>query len=374
MRILITGGGTAGHVNPGLAIAKYIKSKVKEADILFVGTQKGLETKLVPREGFELQTIRVRGFKRKLSMDTIVTIKELFQGIMEARKVIKEFKPDVVIGTGGYVCGPVVLNAALMKIPTMIHEQNAYPGITNRILSRFVNAVAISFKESGKYFKNVKDLIVTGNPIRSEVLEADRALARNNLKVNPDVQLVVVFGGSRGAEKINETVVEMAQKFYSGNECKIIFAPGELQYEKILESLKDKLDNNLSVVPYIYNMGEVMAAADLVICRAGALTISELTVMGVPSIIIPSPNVTANHQEYNARALEEQGAAVVILEKDLNSDLLYQQMISLIKNKEHLAKMGRSAKKMGISNATEKIFSIIQEITDAYGDTSHTPQ
>ncbi|MCX7710927.1 MAG: undecaprenyldiphospho-muramoylpentapeptide beta-N-acetylglucosaminyltransferase [Clostridia bacterium] len=362
MRVLITGGGTAGHINPGLAIAKFIKSKDENTEIIFVGTQKGLETKLVPREGFELKTIRVRGFRRKLSMDTFVTIKELFQGILEARKVIREFKPDVVIGTGGYVCGPVVFNASLMKIPTMIHEQNAFPGVTNRILSRFANAVAISFKESTKYFKNAKKLVLTGNPIRNEVLMAERTLARQKLKISSDAQLVVIFGGSRGAEKINESVVQMALEHYKASDCNVIFAPGEAQYEKIVTMLGNQVPQTFSVAPYIYNMGEVLAASDLVICRAGAITISELTALGIPSIIIPSPYVTANHQEHNARALEEQGAAVVILEKNLNGNILYQQMTDLVKNKEQLGKMGKNAKKMGVTNASEKIYAMIQEI------------
>lgn len=362
MRVLITGGGTAGHINPGLAIAKHIQSRDNEAEILFVGTQKGLETRLVPREGFELRTIKVRGFKRKLSGDTLISIKELFQGLLEARKVIREFKPDIVIGTGGYVCGPVVFNAVLMKIPSFVHEQNAFPGVTNRILSRFTNAVAISFKDSAKFFKNAKKLILTGNPIRNEVLLADRASARSKLGISPDAQLVVIFGGSRGAERINDAVSAMALEHYTNNDCNIIFAPGEAQYDKVMQSLGGKVPDTFKVVPYIYDMGDVLAAADLVVCRAGAITISELTALGVPSIIIPSPYVTANHQEFNARSLEAQGAAVVILEKDLNGDLLYQQMTDLIKNKEQLLKMSRNAKKMGVTNAVEKIYSIIQEI------------
>lgn len=362
MKVLITGGGTAGHINPGLAIAKYIKEKNENAEILFIGTDKGLETKLVPREGFELKTIRVRGFKRRLSFDTIAAVKELFLGMAESRSLIKAFRPDIVIGTGGYVCGPVVFNASLMKIPTLIHEQNAFPGVTNRILARFVDAVAFSFKESTKYFKKAKKLVLTGNPIRREVLIADRQLAREKLGINQDTPMVVVFGGSRGAQNINEAVVDMVLNHYTGTECNLIFAPGEAQFESISERLGTSREPALSIVPYIYDMGNVMAAADLLICRAGAITISEVSALGVPSIIIPSPYVTANHQEYNARALEKNGAAVVILEKDLNGDLLYQQMTDLLKNKEQLAKMARNAKKLGITNAAEKIFSIVQEL------------
>ncbi|MCR4434563.1 MAG: undecaprenyldiphospho-muramoylpentapeptide beta-N-acetylglucosaminyltransferase [Clostridiales bacterium] len=362
MKVVIAGGGTAGHINPGLAIAKFITQKNPRAQIIFVGTENGLETRLVPREGFELRLIKVRGFKRKLSFDTLRTVKELFRGMLEARRVLKEFKPDIVIGTGGYVCGPVLMNAAMMKIPTLIHEQNAFPGITNRILSKFVDAVAISFKESKKYFKTGEKLFLTGNPIRSEMLDMDRVSARQKLGIAQESNLVVIFGGSRGAEKMNETVCEMALKYYRESDCQILFATGEAQYDEVRNKLKGLNYSSFNVVPYIYNMAEAMASADLMVCRAGAITISELTALGIPSVIIPSPNVTANHQEYNARALEEQGAAVVILEKDLNGSILYQQITDLLKDREQLAKMARNAKKAGITNASEKIYSKMQEL------------
>ncbi|MCX7921307.1 MAG: undecaprenyldiphospho-muramoylpentapeptide beta-N-acetylglucosaminyltransferase [Clostridia bacterium] len=364
MKVLIAGGGTGGHIYPGVAIAKFIKQKHPDSEIVFVGTQKGLETKLIPREGFELKLITVRGFKRKLSVDTLVAVKELFQGLLEARKIIKEFSPDVVIGTGGYVCGPVVFSATRMRIPTVIHEQNAFPGVTNRILSRVTEAVAISFKESKKFFKSAKKLVHTGNPVRDEMLRVDKNEARQKLGIPNDKQLVVVFGGSRGAGKINETVAELIQKYYKDGDCKIIFATGEAQFEKISKQLSDIKTSNIEVTPYIYDMSNIMAAADLAICRAGAITISELQVLGTPSIMIPSPNVTANHQEFNARALEQEGGAVVILEKNLNAELLHHQMMDLLKDKEQLSKMSRNAKKTGVTNATEKIYSIVRELSN----------
>ncbi len=362
MKFLIAGGGTGGHINPGIAIARYIRQKQKDADILFAGTQRGLETKLVPREGFELRLIKVRGFKRKLSKDTFVAIKELFQGIWEARKLIREFKPDVVIGTGGYVCGPVLFVASRMKIATLIHEQNAFPGITNRILSRFVDAVAISFKESKKFFKSARMLVHTGNPVRDEILEADRTASRQKLCLDKDTPLVVVTGGSLGAERINQVVCDMIVNHYKSSDFNIIFSTGNDQYQKILDQLGSGLPDSITITPYIYDAGSIYSAADLIICRGGAITMSELPVLGLPSVIIPSPNVTANHQEYNARALEKQGAAVVILEKDLNSNLMYQQIMSLLKDRDQLLKMARNARKMGITNATEKIYSMITEI------------
>jgi UDP-N-acetylglucosamine--N-acetylmuramyl-(pentapeptide) pyrophosphoryl-undecaprenol N-acetylglucosamine transferase len=359
LKVLIAGGGTGGHINPGLAIAKFIRQKHTDSDILFIGTRRGLETSLVPREGFELKLIKVRGFKRKLSKDTFIAVKELIQGYFEARRIIKQFKPDIVIGTGGYVCGPVVFNAAIMRIPTVIHEQNAFPGVTNRILSRFVDAVALSFKESEKYFDKARRVIYTGNPVRNEVLAADRKSARAKYLDSASKQLVVVVGGSLGAERINDTIARMLQKYAGSIKFNMIFATGNSQFEKISSRLNAVIQPSINVVPYIYDAGEVYAAADIIVCRAGAITCSELTALGVPSIMIPSPNVTANHQEHNARSLERSGASVVILEKDLNEDLLFQQVSDLLKDKEQLLRMSKNARKIGIANATEKIYEIV---------------
>ncbi|MDP4179777.1 MAG: undecaprenyldiphospho-muramoylpentapeptide beta-N-acetylglucosaminyltransferase [Bacillota bacterium] len=355
MKVLIAGGGTAGHINPGLAIAKYIKAQKPDTEIVFVGTQKGLETKLVPREGFELKTIRVRGFRRKLSKDTIVAIKELFQGYYEARRIVARYKPDIVIGTGGYVCGPVVFSASLKKVPTLIHEQNAFPGVTNRILSRFADVTAISFKESEKFFKSAKKLILTGNPIREEMLKVSREKARQKLSLD-NKPFVVIFGGSRGAETVNNTVVEMLKTNYKEGDFRMIFATGENQYSKVIEKLGDAKFNSVEVAPYIFDMANIMAAADLVVCRAGAITISELTALGVPSIMIPSPYVTANHQEHNARALEKQGAALVILEKELSGQLLYKKIRDVINDKNKLQEMAKNAKSVSVIDAAEKIY------------------
>ena len=364
MRVLISGGGTAGHINPAISIAKYIMKQNNEAQILFVGTKEGLESKLVPRENFHMETIKVKGFKRKLSLDTFVTVKELFQGLVEARKIIKDYKPDVVIGTGGYVCGPVVFNAARMNIPTLIHEQNAFPGVTNRILSRFVDKVAISFKEAENYFKKREKVVFTGNPLRAEMLEVDRYIARQKIKIEKDKFFVVIFGGSRGAENINQEVSELIKKYSEEINFKLLFATGEKQYEKIYESLKKYQSENINIVPYIYDMANVMAAADLVVARAGAMTLSELTALKVPSILIPSPYVTANHQEHNARALEDKGASIVILEKELTSDILYKQIMSLAQDKNSLKKMSSNAGKLAITDSVDKIYAMINEIID----------
>lgn len=363
MKVLIAGGGTGGHVNPGLAIAKYIKQKEPQAEITFVGTKKGLEAKLVPREGYTLETITVRGFKRKISFDTVVAIKELFQSFFEASRLIKKLKPDVVIGTGGYVCGPVLYVAAKKGIPTLIHESNAYPGVTNRLLEKYVNYVAISFKDAEKFFKDKKKLVHTGNPVRQQLLNTSREDALKAMDIQKDKPLIVIMGGSRGARKINEAGAEMLNKHFKG-EFNLIFSTGEAQFESISSTiqLNDAYKKYVKVVPYIYDVEKVYKASDLMICRAGAITISELQTMGIPSILIPSPYVSANHQEHNARSLERDGGAVVILESELEAESLYKKICGLINNREQLKMMGEASTRNRIPDSAEKIYQLVKEI------------
>lgn len=364
MRYIISGGGTGGHINPGIAIAKEILTNEPDAEILFVGTEKGLEGKLVPREGFDIKYIDVKGFRRKLSMDTFKTVGKLIKSFGSIKQILKEFEPDAVIGTGGYVCFPVVFSAALKKIPTIIHEQNAFPGVANKVLARYVDEVAISFEEARSRFKGKAKITLTGNPIRNDLFLLDRAKARENLGIAADVPLVVIFGGSLGAEHINECVRDMINLHGKEITYNLILATGMKHYEKVMRYIKDPLQGNIQVVPYIYNMGEVLAAADLAVTRGGAITISELAVLGVPAILIPSPFVAENHQEYNARALENKGAAVVILQSQLTHEILYGQIQKLIKDKELRLKMTAAAKKSGIKNAAPAIYSLIKKATN----------
>ncbi|NLM72847.1 MAG: undecaprenyldiphospho-muramoylpentapeptide beta-N-acetylglucosaminyltransferase [Clostridiaceae bacterium] len=360
MRYIISGGGTGGHIYPGLAIAKEILKNEPDAEILFVGTKHGLEGQLVSREGFNIEFIEVSGFKRKLSFDNIKTLLRLFRSFGRIRKILNEFKPDAVIGTGGYVCGPVVFSAALRKIPTIIHEQNAFPGVTNKILSKYVDAVAISFEESRQRFKSKAKIVLTGNPVRSELFDLDKNTAKAKLNMPEGRPLVVVFGGSLGAEHINECVTKLVNDHCEELPFNLILATGMKHYDKVTGKIEVKLPSYIRIEPYLYNMGEVLASADLVVCRGGAITVSELSALGVPSIIIPSPFVAENHQEYNARALEQKGAAVVILQNQLDSEILYGQLLKLISNKELLIKMASSAKKLGKRDAVSDIYSLIK--------------
>jgi UDP-N-acetylglucosamine--N-acetylmuramyl-(pentapeptide) pyrophosphoryl-undecaprenol N-acetylglucosamine transferase len=361
MKYLISGGGTGGHINPGLAIAKEIISNEPEAEILFVGTKNGLESRLVPREGFNIEYIEVKGFKRKFSADTFRTVGKLVKSFGSINRILKKFKPDAVIGTGGYVCGPVVLSAALKKIPTLVHEQNAFPGATNKILSHFADIVAISFEEARPKFRGKAKITLTGNPVKSELLTLDKTESRKKLGLDLDKPLVIIFGGSLGAEHINKCVTEMINLHSEQIQYQLVVATGLNHYDSVMKEINVKLPPYVRIEPYIYNMGEYLAGSDLAVCRGGAITLSELTALGVPSILVPSPYVAENHQEYNARALEHKGAAVVILQNQLDSEILYDQIHKLISNEGLRSKMSSDARNMGIRNASASIYFLLKE-------------
>lgn len=363
MKVIIAGGGTGGHINPGIAIAKKIKEKHSDASILFIGTEKGLEKKIVPKEGFKIKFISVEGLNKKLSIGTIKSAFVGLKGYFEASKIIREFKPDIVIGTGGYVCGPVVLSANLKGIPTIIHEQNAIPGVTNKLLSKFATKIAISFKESEKYFPKSK-VIFTGNPVKDAIINLNRDKAKDFWGIDKDKPTVFVVGGSRGAKNINNAIAEMIPRFYDEN-VQLIFVTGENQYEETMKNIeKSKIKNSkgIKILPFIFNMQDALGACDLIVSRAGATTLSEITAVGVPAILIPSPYVANNHQEYNAIALEENGAAIVIKENQLKDNVLSEQIFNIIKNKETLNSMAANSKKLAVLDATDNIYKIINEV------------
>lgn len=359
MKILISGGGTAGHINPALAIAAKMQADYG-AEILFIGTQKGLESELVPKAGFNISYIEVMGLIRKPTLKNLVVIKKYLQAIEKCKKIIKEFAPDVVVGTGGYVCAPVMSAAKALNIPTVIHEQNVIPGVTVKMCAKTCDTLCISFSETVSHLKNsIKEkCVLTGNPIRENMLTADRQKAKNDLGLD-NRPLVVIFGGSLGAAIISNTTAELI------NSCdltkfQLIFGTGKRYYASVLDKISDKpLGYSIKVVPYINNMETVLPAADLVISRAGALTVSELTALGIPSVLIPSPNVAHNHQTYNARALENGGAAVMLSENELTKDKLYSTINKILDDSEKLKSMSENAKKMGITNGTQKICEII---------------
>jgi UDP-N-acetylglucosamine--N-acetylmuramyl-(pentapeptide) pyrophosphoryl-undecaprenol N-acetylglucosamine transferase len=359
MKVILTGGGTGGHIYPAIAIADKIKRKHSDADILFVGTEKGMERDLVPQNGYDIRFISASGINRKKLLKNVITVRDMFKGYHQAKNILAEFKPDIVIGTGGYVCGPVVRAAYRMGIKTFIHEQNAFPGITNRMLERYVEKVFISFPESAAYFKHPEKLVVTGNPIRKLFLVSGIFDYRQKLDLYPKDFMILCFGGSLGAGKINNVIEEITETLHEIPNLKLVFVTGKYYYEKILERLNEKgisEDGKISVFPYLDNIHEYLLAADLVISRAGALTISEITACGRASILIPSPNVTDNHQYFNAKVVADKGGAVLIEEKDLTPEKLIGTILRLTNNKEALNAMARASASVGKLDGVDLIY------------------
>lgn len=363
MKILLSGGGSAGHINPAVAIAKYALGEDSKNEVLFVGTKKGLERTLVPQEGFDIKYVNVEGLNTKPTLKNAVSACKMAVAVAKSAAIIKKFKPDVVVGTGGYVCVSSVLAAHMMKIPTLIHEQNVFAGSAVKFLSNKADITAISFDESRKYLKGAKNIILTGNPVRPSIMRQSRADARRALGVGSR-KFVVSFGGSLGANRINDVMTEFAKQ-NQNSDMLIYIASGSRDYDRVLAKMKEEnisLNGNVKLLKYIDNMDVVMNAADLAVCRSGAITLAELCAIGKPSVLIPSPNVTNNHQEYNARALSDGGAAVTICEKNFNIQTLTKAVYSVIYDDKKYTEMSQCAKDMGITDATAKIYKAMQEI------------
>ena len=369
MRVIISAAGTGGHINPGIAIANKIKKEQPESQIIFIGTNRGLENDLVPRAGYELKTIDAYGFDRKISLDNIKRTYKTFRSIGEAKKIIEEFKPDVVIGTGGYICIPVILAAKSKKIPTALHESNAFPGIAVKILSKKVDVVLVGFEDVVKRLPKAKKIVVTGTPTKLKkvyLTEEEKRKISRDLGFNDYEPKVLVFGGSQGAQSINDSMIEIICE-KKNKEYQIIWAAGPTQYDGIKERLSNKGINinnipNVKIVPYIYNMQELMNYVDLVVSRSGAMTITEVALLNKPAIFIPFPYATENHQEYNARVLENVCAAKIILDKNLTGSSLDQNIYSIISNPELLKKMGQNTTKVSVNDVEEKIYEEIKKI------------
>lgn len=341
MKIVLSGGGTGGHIYPAITIANNIKALRPDAEIIFVGTKEGLESQIVPHYGYQLKYITVAGFQRKFNLSTITSAMKLLFGMRDAYRLIKRIQPDLVIGTGGYVCGPVLIWAALMKIPTCIQEQNAMPGVTNKILSNFVKMIFLGYKEAEKYFSGKAVKIFTGNPVRREIMVDKKTQALENFNLSPNKKTLLVFGGSRGARTINLAMANVEKKFAGRDDIQVLHATGTDAYEKYVDTLDSKVleADNIKILPYIHEMPLALAAADIAVSRAGAIGLAELMVKGIPSILIPYPYATANHQEFNARALEAVGAAIVILDKELTSDKLQEEIEKLLVQDDVLTDM-----------------------------------
>lgn len=361
MRIVVTGGGTGGHIYPALALIHHLKNEDQSHEFLYIGSKNGLEQTIVKREGISFHDIEISGFKRKITLDNIKTIKLFLSALNDCKKVLKEFKPDIVIGTGGYVCGPVVYAASKLKIPTVIHEQNSIPGLTNKFLSRYVNKIAVCFEESKKYFPS-KKVVFTGNPRASQVLGYDPTKGIVNLGLHPMKKTVLVVGGSRGAKPINDAFID-ALPIISKKNDQFIYITGDVHYEKVVDEIKKVGNpNNVLVKPFIHNMPEILSGIDLIIARAGATTLAEITALGIPSILVPSPYVTNNHQFHNAEVLRKRGASILVSESELNGSTLMNSMDNVLSEDERLQEMKKASYDLGVRDASERLVKVMKDL------------
>jgi len=368
MRAIVTGGGTGGHIYPALAIAKGLKNLDPPGEVLYVGTREGMEAELVPAAGFEFAAVSSVGLTRQLSLKTIKSLASTSAGVIQGIRIISEYKPDLVVGTGGYVCGPVVLAAALKGCPCAIHEQNAYPGITNRLLARVADRVMLTFPDAKRYFPKRARCTVTGLPVRQEILSVSREEGIKYLGLDPDALTLLVVGGSRGARSLNRAMVEVWKEFQGRTDVQIVQISGESGYAETLQLLSEagiepRNDGNIILKPYLHRMEYALAASDLVIGRAGASFLAEITARGLPALLIPYPYAAENHQEYNARALVEQGAAVMILDQDLTGTVLVNRIKELLAQPARLKEMGWQSQKMGRPRALEQILRVLSQLT-----------
>lgn len=364
MRFLVAGGGTGGHIYPALAIARGLLEKFPGAEVLYIGARGGMEGDIVPGEGLAFRGITAAGLVRKVSPENLVVLWRAVKGFYEARRIIREWRPDAAVGTGGYVCGPVILAAAINRVPTLIHEQNAFPGITNRLLSRYAGRVAVTFADSLPYFAKKETVILTGLPVRPEILRADRGTGRKSLGLPRDSFVLFSFGGSRGARSINRAIVTVLKFFQGKPGIHCLHVTGKELYTEFQNDCKQagiNMDDigNVTIKPYLYNMQDAMAAADLVVSRAGAATLAELTALGIPSILVPYPHASENHQEYNARALEKAGAAALLPDRDLNGPSLLKKVNQMMMDQEKRAAMAAASKKLGRPDALQDIVEAV---------------
>ncbi len=373
MNFMFVCGGTAGHINPALSVADTLRELMPDARFLFIGAGRELEKRLIPAEGFELRNIKMTGFSRGVSVRSLrmnlMTAKNLMTANRESSRIIKEFQPDIAVGTGGYVCYPVLRAAARQRIPTVMHESNAVPGLTTKLLAGIVDRVMVAFPESAGYYRDPGKVIVTGTPVREEFQSVGREEARRQLG-DDGRKLVVSFWGSLGADGMNEKMAEFIALNAESGAMHHIHATGggergmDIMRRRLAEQGMDELPPWEEVRPYIDNMGTLMAAADLIVCRSGASTLAELTKVGRASVLVPSPNVTNNHQEKNARELERAGCAEVVMEDTVTGRGLYETVRDLLENKEKLAALERNARRLGRPNARERIVEEILALAE----------
>ena len=368
VKVVIAAAGTAGHINPGLAIAKKIQEEQKDSKIIFIGTTRGLENDLVPRAGYELKTIDAYGLSKKISIDNIKKMIKTLKGFGEAKKILKEINPDIVIGTGGYICGATISAAHKLNIPTLLHESNAFPGKAVKMLAKKTDTILVSFEDAIGRIKHAKKIVYTGTPVKTKkqnytAEQKKEIIQKAGLK--NDKPIALIFGGSQGARKINEAILEIIHTG-KNKDYQMIWATGPKQYDIIKEKLEDNNQNinhiqNMKILPYIYNMEEIMNVVDLIVARSGAMTITEIAKVGKPSILVPLPNVSHDHQLYNAKVLQNVGAADIILDNELTGEKLNSSIESIVLHKEKCKSMGEKALTVATDNVENKIYAQIIE-------------
>ena len=372
MNVIFTCGGTAGHISPAIAVANLIRERSPESNILFVGAEEGMECDLVPRAGYNVETVQIASFRRKLTpaglVHNVKALGYMVSSRVKANQIIREFQPDVIVGTGGYASYPMLRQGAARKIPTALHESNAVPGLTTRLVMDHVDRVMVSFEESRERYPHPDKVRVVGMPVRSEFLMTKKGQAKKALGLD-DRPVVVSYWGSLGAREMNKKIARfMAMECRDGAPFQHIHATGSYGWKWMPDYVKEQGADltkypSIDMREYIYDMPTVMAAADLVICRAGAATIAEVAAAGKPAIFVPSPNVTDNHQEKNARILEGRGGAVVLRENECDGDKLYETAAALLRDPERLKRMGGAVQAMAVPDSAQKIYEIILELT-----------
>ena len=364
MKIIVSGGGTGGHIYPALTLIRTIQEKVPETEFLYVGTRQGLESDIIPKENIPFFALDLAGgFERHFTLANIKRAANAILSVKKAMNIVQTFNPDVVVGTGGYVCGPILLAASLEKVPTLIQEQNVVAGITNKILSKFVTKIAVGCEGALNHFPKDKTTY-TGNPIRAEVLQGTREEGLKHFDFDDDKPVVLISGGSRGARSINRAMVDVLVNAATNPTVQYLHVTGKSEYDDVIERIEDagvalETLRHIRVEPYLYNMPQAMAMTDLAIFRAGATGLAELTARGIPSILIPYPYAAENHQEYNAKALVEAGAARMILNKDLTSELLQENITELLESPGKLKAMSAASLSLGRPQAAKDIAEMI---------------
>ena len=368
MKILFTCGGTAGHINPALGVAGRLKKLMPDTEVLFIGAKGMMETELVPREGYEIKTIAVSNLSRSVTLaglkHNLHTARSLVQSIRDAKYILRDFKPNVVVGTGGYVCYPVLRAAHALGIPTLVHESNAVPGLTTKLLAYTVDCVMVGFENAGDAYPSGTKVVFTGTPVREGFENIGREEARRRLGIPTETPLLLSVWGSLGSDHMNGVMADFAPLAASRQDFLLIHSAGKRGYQKLMEEVAQRDGGDLKargvdLREYIFDMPLVMAASDLIMCRSGASTLGELAAMGKPALLVPSPNVTNHHQEKNARRLVASGAAEILLEGEFDAQSLYEKVLSLLSSPEKLAKMSENMSLCGVPDATNRITELI---------------